>query len=167
MSASTKQSIRIYQGEDFSHTFSAPGVGPNALVRAQMRRWPAQNAPVIATFGATVNVGSGTVTISLTDSQTALLKRSGDYDVIITDGSISTVVGYGKAVVIAGVSTGEPAPPPLDDLIWDSMTQSWDELSEELGWENLDDPDPPDLDVWLELNETWDALSSTQTWETI
>lgn len=127
--------LRIAQGADFTATFTVPGLSPLAVVTAEIRRW--RGSERIGRFSARVHPGTGTLTISLTEIETARLKRSGEYDIFVSNGAVTQQIAYGPAVVVPRVSTRPSTVPAETGMTLDEITQPVDNLSDDLTWENI------------------------------
>jgi hypothetical protein len=99
------------RGDDWSiaGTITAGGAAVNltgATITSQIRS-SANSATIVETFTATVNnAAAGTLTLSLTDAETALIEAGNYvYDIQVVISSVTTTYGAGsKLVVLADVT---------------------------------------------------------------
>lgn len=106
MKAGNKQ-IEIWRGVDFSETFWFQDADGDPLDltgytgRGQIRATRSESAALLATFSVAIDATEGTVTLSLTDVQTAAITPSvGEFDVLLTsaDGFDSVNI-WGRALI--------------------------------------------------------------------
>jgi hypothetical protein len=112
MALPLEKNLAVYIGSDFSENFRM--VDENSLpvdltgysIKSQIKEKQSQDASLIETFNISVAATDGGFTLSLTDTQTsAITKKVGYYDVLLTDGdSIDTYAIFGQVTFVPTVT---------------------------------------------------------------
>jgi hypothetical protein len=108
----TRKVIVIEQGSDSQDSLLFADAQDGDIGYGQIKRWA--GGPVVANLAVSVNHLSNTITWSIDHTDSAVLRRSGYYDLKVLRGNQIITAYYGPAVLRAGI-TDVPVTPSESD----------------------------------------------------